>query len=91
MISSQAKYAVIVSVGSGTQPFNKQQTLTSFLLLSSFVCPLLTGGGGFTMSGCKNLDNGATDEDGDGCVAYTSVVWCDGYNDADFNAGDMCC
>jgi hypothetical protein len=47
------------------------------------------GGGG---DDCVDTDNGATDTYGDGCAGYTAYPsWCGGYDDDDFNSGDMCC
>ena len=41
---------------------------------------------------CLNLDNGAVDPYGDGCLAYNAhPEWCGGYDDADFTSGTMCC
>jgi len=40
---------------------------------------------------CKNLDNGATDSWGEDCADYTNPASCGQYDDADFNAGAMCC
>ncbi len=42
--------------------------------------------------GCSDTDNGAVDTYGDGCAGYTQYPsWCGGYDDDDFNSGDMCC
>lgn len=41
---------------------------------------------------CIELDNGATDPYGDGCLAYLSnPAWCGGYDDDDFISNQMCC
>ena len=41
---------------------------------------------------CCNTDNGATDEDGNGCVRYDAYPSdCGFYDDADFSSEQMCC
>ena len=41
---------------------------------------------------CTDLDNGATDKDGDGCAMYwQNSGWCGNYDDEDFDSNAMCC
>jgi hypothetical protein len=50
------------------------------------------GGTGGVDDDCVDLDSGATDPYGDGCMAYNSNPgWCGGYDDSDFSSSEMCC
>ena len=53
---------------------------------------LITGVSANTCVPCLDTDNGAIDSYGDNCEGYTEYPsWCNGYDDADFTSGDMCC
>jgi hypothetical protein len=60
---------------------------------SGCACPGETEADGCYVDGaCCNTDNGATDEDGDGCLRYDAYPGdCGSYDDADFSSEQMCC
>ena len=45
-----------------------------------------------TVTQCVDSDNGATNQQGEGCTMYSDTPdYCGFFGDSDFNSGTMCC
>ena len=62
-------------------------TFLAFVVLNVALSNLVANSSG---SECKDLDNGATDVDGDACSSYGGLG-CGLYDDIDFSSDSMCC